>query len=47
VEDVKDVAPYVLKHRIIVQGDMTQEEALQTVLEAVPVPETAASLVYA
>jgi MoxR-like ATPase len=47
VEDVKEIAPYVLRHRIIVQGDMTQERALQQVLDAVPVPEIAASLVYA
>jgi MoxR-like ATPase len=47
VDDVKEVAPYVLKHRIIVEGDMTPQVALDTVLAAVPVPETAASLVYA
>jgi MoxR-like ATPase len=46
-EDVKEVAPYVLKHRIIVMGDMTQEEALETVLEAVPAPAYSTALVYA
>jgi MoxR-like ATPase len=46
-EDVREIAPYVLRHRIIVEGDMTQEEALQTVLDAVPAPAFSASLVYA
>jgi MoxR-like ATPase len=47
--DVQEVAPYVLRHRIIVAGEsgMTQEEALRIVLEAVPTPETASSLVFA
>jgi MoxR-like ATPase len=46
VEDVRQIAPYVLRHRIIVEDGMTQEGALQAVLDAVPVPETSASLVY-
>jgi MoxR-like ATPase len=46
-EDVKEIAPYVLRHRIIAEGDMTPEDALAKVLAEVPVPETSASLVYA
>jgi MoxR-like ATPase len=46
-EDVREIAPYVLKHRIIVEGDLTPAEALTKVLETVAVPETSASLVYA
>jgi MoxR-like ATPase len=47
IEDVKEIAPYVLRHRLIVEDGTTQEDALQAVLDEVPVPETAASLVYA
>jgi MoxR-like ATPase len=46
-DDVRQIAPNVLRHRIIVRGDMTADEALQGVLERVPVPEVSASLVYA
>jgi MoxR-like ATPase len=46
-EDVREIAPYVLQHRIIVEGNMTQEEVLETVLEAVPTPAMTTSLVYA
>jgi MoxR-like ATPase len=46
-EDVKEIAPYVLRHRLIVEGDITPEDALAKVLEAVPAPEISASLVYA
>jgi hypothetical protein len=37
----------VLRHRIIIEGDTTQEQVLELVLDAVPVPETATALVYA
>ena len=47
VEDVKEIAPYVLRHRLIVEEGTTQEEALEAVLERVPEPEIAASLIYA
>ena len=47
VEDVREIAPYVLRHRIIVEAGMTHEEALATVLERIPVPEISQSLVYA
>jgi MoxR-like ATPase len=46
-DDVREIAPYVLQHRIIVEGDTTQEQALARVLEAVPAPETSASLIHA
>jgi len=38
VEDVHEVAPYVLRHRLIINGDITQDEALRTALEQVPAP---------
>ena len=38
VEDVREIAPYVLRHRIIVEGQ-TPDDVLRTVLEQVPVPE--------
>jgi MoxR-like ATPase len=47
VEDVRDIARYVLRHRIIVEPGTTAEQALEAVLEQVPVPEVAASLIYA
>ncbi|HSI96938.1 MAG TPA: MoxR family ATPase [Gaiellaceae bacterium] len=43
VEDVREIAPYVLYHRLIVSGEMTPEEALRIALEQVPVPEPAFS----
>jgi len=48
-EDVREMAPYVLHHRIICEEDsgMTPEEALRLVLERVPVPEISQSLIYA
>jgi MoxR-like ATPase len=47
IQDVREIAPYVLRHRIIIEGDKTPDDVLKQVLEMVPVPETAASLVYA
>jgi MoxR-like ATPase len=43
IQDVREIAPYVLRHRIIVGGDTTSDEALRLALEQVPIPE----LVYA
>jgi len=40
-EDVQEIAPYVLRHRLIINGDITQDEALRTVLEQVPAPSLA------
>jgi MoxR-like ATPase len=40
VEDVQEIAPYVLKHRIIVApGTTTPEDVLRDALEGVPVPD--------
>jgi MoxR-like ATPase len=47
VQDVQEIAPYVLRHRIIVEEGTTQEAALQTVLDRIPVPEVSSSLIYA
>jgi MoxR-like ATPase len=38
VEDVQQIAPYVLRHRLIVDDALTADEVLRTALEAVPVP---------
>ena len=47
IEDVREIAPYVLRHRLILQGDgMTEDEALRIALEQVPVPEPAYTLTY-
>ena len=46
VEDVREIAPYVLRHRIIVEDGMTEDEALRIALEQVPVPEPAYTLTY-
>jgi MoxR-like ATPase len=43
IPDIREIAPYVLQHRLIVSGDMTAEEALRIALEQVPVPEPAYS----
>jgi MoxR-like ATPase len=47
VEDVQEIAPYVLRHRLIVEPGTTQEAALKLAFERVPVPETSHSLIYA
>jgi MoxR-like ATPase len=47
IADVREIAPYVLRHRIIIEGDRTPDDVLNEVLAMVPIPETAASLVYA
>ena len=41
VEDVQEIAPYVLRHRLIVDDALTADEVLRTALEAVPVPAPA------
>ena len=38
IEDVQEIAPYVLRHRLIINGDITQDEALRTALDQVPAP---------
>ena len=42
LEDVQEIAPYVLRHRLIVDEALTPDEVLQTALEAVPAPAPAA-----
>ena len=44
VEDVQEIAPHVLRHRLIVDEGVSEDDVLRTVLEQVPVPERAYSL---
>ena len=44
IQDVREIAPYVLRHRIIVDDSLTPDDVLRTVLERVPVPEPAYTL---
>lgn len=44
VQDVREVAPYVLRHRILVEGNTTPDDALRMAFAQVRVPER--SLVY-
>jgi MoxR-like ATPase len=44
VEDVREIAPYVLRHRIIVEEGLTPDDVLRTALERVRVPERTYSL---
>jgi len=46
VQDVREMAPYVLLHRIIVAEGMTQEQALETAFEQVPAPQPAVTTTY-
>jgi len=38
-EDVREIAPYVLRHRLILAESMDADEVLRSVLEQVPAPE--------
>jgi MoxR-like ATPase len=38
IEDVREMAPYVLQHRIVVRGGTTAEEALREAMTSVPTP---------
>ncbi len=38
IEDVHEMAPYVLRHRLILGDGMNADEVIQTVLEKVPAP---------
>jgi MoxR-like ATPase len=38
VEDVREVVPYVLRHRLIMRPGTSQDDALQQALQIVPVP---------
>jgi MoxR-like ATPase len=44
VQDVREIAPYVLSHRLILEDGLTAEDVLRQVLEQVPVPEHAYTL---
>ena len=44
VEDVREIAPYVLRHRLILEDGQTPDDVLRTVLEQVPVPAQTYSL---
>ena len=41
VEDVREIAPYVLRHRVICQGGLTPDEVLRIAFEQVPAPTRA------
>jgi MoxR-like ATPase len=44
IEDVREIAPYVLRHRLILDEGLSADDVLRTVLEQVPVPERSYSL---
>ncbi len=44
IDDVREMAPFVLRHRLIVEDGVTPESVLETALERVPVPESAYTL---
>ena len=44
VQDVREIAPYVLRHRLILEEGVTADDVLQTVLEQVPAPQHTYSL---
>ncbi len=46
IQDVREMAPYVLRHRLIVEGGVTAEDVLGKVLASVPIPEPAYTLEY-
>ena len=39
VQDVREIAPYVLRHRLILEEGLTPDDVLRTVLEQVPAPQ--------
>jgi MoxR-like ATPase len=43
-EDVREIAPYVLRHRLILEDDQTPDDVLRTALEQVPAPAQTYSL---
>jgi MoxR-like ATPase len=42
IADVREMAPFVLRHRIITMGDTTQDAVLRQVLDSMPAPLPAA-----
>ena len=39
IQDVREIAPYVLRHRLILEEGRSADDVLRSVLEQVPVPE--------
>jgi MoxR-like ATPase len=39
IEDVREIAPYVLRHRLILEEGRSADDVLRSVLEQIPVPE--------
>ena len=39
LEDVREIAPYVLRHRLILEEGRSADDVLRSVLEQIPVPE--------
>jgi MoxR-like ATPase len=44
VEDVQEIAPYVLRHRLILADGLSPDDVLRSLLEQVPAPERVYSL---
>jgi MoxR-like ATPase len=44
VQDVQEIAPYVLRHRLILAEGLTPDDVLNTLLQQVPAPERVYSL---
>ncbi len=44
IEDVREMAPYVLRHRLILDEGLSADDVLNSVLEQVPAPERSYSL---
>jgi MoxR-like ATPase len=44
VEDVQEIAPYVLRHRLILDEGRSADDVLRSVLEQIPAPERSYSL---
>ena len=44
IEDVREIAPYVLRHRLIIDEGLSPDDVLRMVLEQVPAPQRAYSL---
>ena len=44
VQDVQEIAPYVLRHRLILAEGLTSDDVLNTLLQQVPAPERVYSL---
>jgi MoxR-like ATPase len=44
VEDVQEMAPYVLRHRLILEPGVTPDDVLRTIVERIPAPERSYTL---